>query len=216
MSVGLSITFKDFAKPAVRGLSAAFEPAAINAVVGQAAAKTYQQHFIGLERTRANAIGGRRTNFYGKAAKATNFAVVPDGVVISVNQTGIAQRFYGGKIVPKAGKKFLTIPAIPAAHGHTAADFDLELVYGLNGEPYALARPDYRARDQAASGQRPSRGLLKKKREIVFWLEKSVTQKADPTVLPYDDLVLRDVGRAVDSYTKRNWKGLSPATGGDN
>lgn len=58
----------------------------------------------------------------------------------------------------------------PAAHGKRAREFsDLEVVFGAGGRPVALARK--------ASGKRTLG-------EVYFRLVKSVTQAADPAVLP--------------------------------
>jgi hypothetical protein len=97
-----------------------------------------QDHLGALDANRANQLGGKRTHFYAAAARGVSYATGSEGVDISIHQTGIAQRYFGGTIKP-VNSKYLTIPADPESYGHRAGEFNnLMLLWGKNG-PYALA-----------------------------------------------------------------------------
>lgn len=81
----------------------------------------------------------------------------------------------------------------PSAHGKTAREFgDLELVFGLGGQPIALAR---KAKGKRRFG------------EIMYLLLKSVTQAADPAVLPsmeaLGDSILPELDKYIGLLTAR-------------
>lgn len=182
MSVAIKIAVADQATPVVRAVSRTLAPAAINPVIGRSARNTIREHFFGLNSSRPNQLGGRRTNYYTGAGRGTQFQIVSESeVVVSVNQIGIVQRFYGGTITPKASK-YLTIPVHPAAHGKRAREFDLELVFGPGGRPIALA---------TKGGKKSRVG------EIYYRLVKSVTQQPDRTVLPDNELIVRRINKDV-------------------
>lgn len=200
MSIAISINVRDTGTRVARALGVALRPERIAPVVGRSAHNTIRTHLFGKNQTSPNALGGRRTNYYAQAARATQFQIVGDSAVVSINQVGIAQRFFGGKIVPRTSK-YLTIPVHPAAHGKRAREFDLELVFGPGGQPVALAT-------KATSGSTvDGRGRIRKSAvrtgEIMFRLVKSVTQQPDPTVLPYDELIEARIDRDVGAYIDR-------------
>lgn len=191
--LGLTITVSGEGGAVPRRVLGALAPARLNPVIGRAAANTYRSHFFALNKSRPNRLGGKRTNYYAGAARATSFALQGDDtVVVSVNQIGIRQRVFGGTIKPR-NAKFLTIPVAPEAHGKRAREFgDLELVFGQGGQPIALA---HKAQGKRRYGM------------ILFRLVKSVTQQPDPTVLaPRKDVVAAiktAVTATVDRATRR-------------
>lgn len=198
MSVGIHIDVTDTARPALARVRGVLQSSQLNPVVGRAVRNVYRSHLFRLDRERPNALGGERTNFYAQAARGTSFTVDPDGVTISIASIGIAQRFYGGVIRPKAAK-WLTIPAAPEAHGKTARQFDLELVWNSDRKPVALATKN----TLSMSITRNAQGEVVKRqtgnaRKIMFWLRKSVTQNPDPTVLPPKDEVAAAAVTAID------------------
>ena len=166
LSVRINVT--DTATPALRRLEAGLQPARLAPIIGRSARNATREHLFAKDAT-GNRLGGRRTHYYGTAARGTNFTTEGDTVVVSIPQIGIRQRYYGGTIKPKTAK-YLTIPVHPTAHGKRAREFsDLEVVFGQGGRPIALAR--------RASGKRTLG-------EIYYRLVRSVTQAADPAVLP--------------------------------
>lgn len=193
MSVGLLINAQNTAGPAAKAVSRAIMPAQLNPVIGRSVRNSVREHLFALNGSRPNQLGGRRTNFYTGAGRATQFQVLSDThIEVSSNHVGIAQRYYGGTIKPKKGK-YLTIPARAEAHGKRAREFpDLEVLRrGGVGEPFALARK--------INGQ----GGAKGGGEILFWLKKEVTQRPDPTVLPTTDVMATAVQTDTTAYTNR-------------
>lgn len=159
--IGIRIAVTDTATPALRRLHAGLQPARLAPIIGRSARNAAREHLFGKDAA-GNRLGGRRTHYYGTAARGTNFTTEGDTVVVSIPQLGIRQRYYGGTIKPKTAK-YLTIPVHPAAYGKRAREFsDLRVLFGRGG-PYALARKDG---------------------TVLYRLAKSVTQAADPTVLP--------------------------------
>lgn len=211
--IGIQITkIRDSVNPVMKRLAAGLQPAALQPIIGRSATNTIREHLFALNASRPNQLGGTRTNFYASAARGTQFKVAGDHVIVSINQVGIAQRFFGGTIRPRVAK-FLTIPVNPKAYGHRAAEFDLELVFGLGGQPVALALKGNRATSsrQTKSGKTVTTSSGHRAGEIMFRLARSVTQAADPTVLPSDDLINSRALRDIDSYVGRL---VDRATGG--
>lgn len=205
MTVAITVTVPlDSATPALRSLIDGLRPEQLQPVVGRAARTVYRDHLIGLNASRANALGGPRTGFYLKAAQGTSFTAEGDHVIIAIASVGIAQRYFGGTIRAGqngSGAKYLTIPASAESHGKRASEFnDLELLWGRNG-PYALARRHatlIRIARRNATGTRKVGSRGEQGGEILFWLKKEITQQPDPTVLPDSTTVgaavLRDLG----------------------
>lgn len=144
----------------------------------------------------ATRLGADRTHFYGGVARGVQFPVSEgaDSISVSINNVGIAQRYFGGPIETK-DKKWLTIAAVAEAYGRPANSF--------NNLRFVLFRPDLAALIEKAPGKpslgkrtrRTAKGIIKqvgetnddKKPRVIYWLKKQVTQAADPTVLPTDE-----------------------------
>ena len=92
----------------------------LNTAVGKAFEKTLRTHFRFLDR-RPNKRGWKKSHFWQKIASDTVFAGADESkaVVTIGNSSGskFAAKVFGARIVPKAGKKFLAIPAIEADTG---------------------------------------------------------------------------------------------------
>ena len=209
MSLALQITTTGQAPRVVTAIARAVQTERITPIVGRSAVNTIRTHLFGVNNSRPNALGGRRTNFYATAARGTSFAVVPDGVVVSISNVGIRQRILGGTITPKPGKKFLTIPATAEAYGKRASEFDdLVVVFGAGGRPIGLAHALFR-RTRAPVKALPARlrvGVTKQIGQhggMVFWFAQSVTQKGDPTVLPYPEQIYSQARKDVAAFVQR-------------
>lgn len=183
MSIGLGLDLRDNLSPVVARLRGGIGNDRLGPVIGRAAVNAYRKHFFGLNAARPNRLGGKRTNYYAQAGRGTQYQVVPDGVLVSINQIGIRSQYYGGTIRAKKAK-FLTIPVHPAAHGKTAREFDLEVVFGPGGRPIALATKGTLRREitQTATGRIRSRNVGRRG-EIYFLLKQSITKQPDPSVL---------------------------------
>lgn len=221
MSGGLSIAvdLRGNAPEAVRALGQGLQPARLQPVAGRAARNVIRTHLLGVNRTRPNALGGPRTNFYASAARGTQFRVQGDTVIVSINQVGIALRYFGGTVRPRL-RKYLTIPAIPEAHGKRASEFN-GLSFAFERHPrFGVMMP---ALVQGAAsllgfrrGPRGTRARFigERRRRVVFWLVKSATFKADPTVLPHDEQIAAAAASAINDYARLLWQRRQPPAPG--
>lgn len=214
----------DSATPAVQSLRAGLAPDQVNPIIGRSARNTYRTHLFGIDGQRANKLGGARTNFYASAARATQFRVQGDLVIVSINQVGIGLRYFGGTVRPKV-KKYLTIPAVAEAHGKRASEFP-ELKFALVPDPKtgrlraALVRRGANIVSLISTRRAGGRTITSRREAgayVMFWLVKQATFQPDPSVLPYPELVEAEAARAVDAYAKLLWERRNPSpAGGDN
>lgn len=138
-----------------------------NKVAGRDVANLLRRHFSKLDNSRANKLGGRRTHFYAQLARSVRQDISGDTVRVSAINVGIAQRYFGGTILPK-NSRWLTIPVSPAAYGKRAREFD-SLRYQKTKNGAAL--------------------IDNESNKIFYILVKSVTQKADRSVLPTEEKI---------------------------
>jgi hypothetical protein len=191
--MSFTIEIRDRATPAIRGARGELQLAGVKPAIGRAVLR--------LNASRANPLGlsgepagDPRSNFYAQAARSARYDVLTDGVLVSVSQAGIRQRREGGEIVPR-NVKYLTIPAIAEAFGRRAAEFDNLVIMWrrLAGQtrPVALveATPFTRGIKTDRVGGR-----------VFFWLVKSVSQKADPSVLPTDQEMIDAANAGANEY----------------
>lgn len=179
MSIGVSIDLRDTARPTLTGLRTFLGSSSINELVGRRAVSVHQDHLRAVDSARPNALGGQRTHFYSAAAEGTSFRVESDGVTVSIASVGIAQRYFGGTIIPKR-KKFLTIPVHPLVYGKTAREFagKLKVRFGRGRVPVALVMKD--------SGV------------TMYLLRRTITQAGDSTVLPTPESVTSAVVETLE------------------
>lgn len=201
--IAIEINVKQDLRGRLSRLSAAIEPARLAAVAGRTGRNVVRSHLFALNASRPNQLGGKRTNFYTGAGRATQFTVQGDTAVISINQVGIRQRFYGGTIRPKT-RKYLTIPVHPDAHGKRASEFKgLIVIFGQEGQPVALARPRFRPRKRGFVGP-----PVAEIGDVLFRLVRKVTQKPDPAVLPLPDQlygpIISEINTSIDRATGGN------------
>lgn len=213
--VGVKISFKgNHGLAATRKRIA--DPKALLNVAGRAGRNVTQKHLREKNRTSPNKIGGKRTNYYAKAADAVNYRILnDDAVIVSINQIGIALRFHGtaglpgGRLRPVSAE-FLTIPAAPEAHGRRAREFsDLQVGWAfdpkLGRERMALVRREatllvYKRRKVDGVSRRVALPGAKQGGEAVFWLQRSVKMAGDDTVLPDETTLIERVVAAVEEY----------------
>ena len=156
---------------------------------------------------RGNKHGWPSTHFYAHAAAGTIARAEVGVAEVTISQVGFAQRYFGGRIVANGNSslcgrgKFLSIPVNAESYGHRACEFEgLKLV--RLGRISALIRPDEVAFGRRKAGAKrlnksketafPLRpGQEKPPGTVLFLLVKSVNQKADPTVLPPDEKLLK-------------------------
>lgn len=205
MSLSIKIELRDKSISELEELEMNLQPKEVNTAVARGGQNFLKAHFYKLDSQRANQMGGKRTHFYGQAARSVTQEIVTDGVLFSINQVGIRQRLEGGTILPKGsnpktGKKiqYLTIPARAEAYGRRAGEFNnLSVLWGKNG-PVALV-------ENYATKVRKTKKGLKSGGEtgglVMYWLVPKVAQKKDPSVLPTNEelraALLQEVRKAL-------------------
>lgn len=199
-----SIDIKDGVTGVVSRYQESLRSGRLNPVMGRAVVKQLQNNFRKLNGSRANQMGGARTNFYEHAAKSTQFLATVDEIRVSVNQVGVRQRLEGGLIRPVKGK-YLTIPAVSEAYGKRAREFpNLRLAFGRGHKVIGLEEAPATI---VGRGKKGYRAAGSQGGRIIFWLVKSALQKADPSVVPSDGeltaTALQAAGSALERLAKR-------------
>ncbi len=175
------------AESKLQAVELALGPSRLNAIAGHAVLNLVKAHLVDRDQV-GNAMGGRRTHFYRKAAQGTHEDHDDDQATITISATGFAQRLYGGTIAA-VNKRFLTIPLAQEALGRRASDFSDAFVCVIHGQLYI-------ARKRTA---KVGKGSL----DLLFKLVRSVYQAPDRTVLPTDDQIATTARTAVDSFIAR-------------
>lgn len=191
MSVAINIE-RDTASPWLAQLRREVTPQRMAAKLGPRCTRLLQRTFLKLG---TNERGWPTTNFWARAAKATNWQPGDGYLLVGTNQIGVRQRYFGGDIRP-VNAKALTIPASKEAYGKRAGDFG-NLVFKLLLDPESgKLRPALTERagsKQLAWGRKKKDGsrpvkVVSQATGLVplFWLVRSVHQKGNPAVMPTD------------------------------
>lgn len=166
-----------------RAIAGGLQPRRVNAVVGRAAAEKTRAHLYALANTRHRGLGS--LNFWEDAADSVRFGTAGGNVEVRVEKAGAAQRFYGGTIEPvNSSHLWIPIPGSEAegrAPGEYSGDL-IPIISALTGKGVALHKVS----------EKP-----------LFALVKSVTQKADDSVLPTEDEYAEVAAEAVDALVER-------------
>lgn len=214
---GVSILV-DEATPLLERVKTAAAAQGIALAGARAVAGLVKEHLYGLDAQR-HTFGN---HYYRQAGDSVTTAKVPAGAVVSITQIGIRQRLFGGTIRAK-NAKLLTIPAHPDAVGKRAREFnDLDFSFQVNPktgslQPCLVRRAQttlrYSRRKAKDGGVKVSvRAVATLQPEVMFWLTPSVTQEADPTVLPYAEQMQL---RAVQAMGRRFQRLQGRAGGGE-
>lgn len=194
---GLSINVsRDDLSPLLARLGNEARLGGLTDVMGRAAGNLVKDWLYDLDSQRHRY--GR--NYYRGAADSVTVTSSPVGAVISITQVGFRQRVQGGVIRPKAGKKFLTIPAAPEAYGRRAGEFSaLEMRYVMDESGHlrpALVQRAHttlkfvnRRRKDGTVSLSVKPGALNEGK-VMYWLVRQVTQRADSSVLPAPGLII--------------------------
>jgi hypothetical protein len=180
-------------------------------VMGRVLAQTIRNHFVELSHDSAHhetsqALGAKPTGFYERATQGVQQPQIEsDGVSVSIDMEGLAQRVFGGTIEAEPGH-FLTIPARAETYGKRAGEFDnLRLIVfgatGLAALVQATKTPFKRRR-----GEVKSYSVTEDEGGVYFWLVRSVTQAPDPTVLPSEDEMVDPTIKAAQDYLDLIWQ----------
>lgn len=214
MSTGVVI-LRDTASPLVSRLRSALRIEGMAMVIGRAERNLFRDHLFKLN-TQRHRPGGR--NFYTQAGRSVQAKHLGGAIILSISQAGFRQRLLGGRIAPRAPRRFLTIadPGM-AGYGKRAAEFnDLDVGRALNPKTgrmqWALIRRAstalrYRkvlreSNGYMVHGTRIVRGKSQLA-EPVFWLVRSVNQKPDRSVLPSDAQILNTANDAISTRLRR-------------
>jgi hypothetical protein len=162
-----------------------------------------------LNSSGANALGGKRTNFYSAAAKSVEAPTVAGGrAQVLITKIGLAQRWLGGTIKAGAGissktglaTRYLAIPARSEAYGRAPSEFnDLSFIPTRRGGALVQA---------LQTGVKFAKKGVKRGSEagglVMFWLVSQVTQRPDPSVIPSQEEFETEVERAVNDFVSRH------------
>lgn len=170
------------------GITAEEVAGTINAGIKQ----LFVDHFLSMNAVRPNKLGGKRTDYWSRAASETYVSNSGPEVVVQVRQVGVRRHLLGGPpITPKGTSeitgraiKFLTIPIHPSAHGRTVGQLRAQ---GVNLYPAGGA-----IRQQIGDKRAESDPKL-------FALAKRTkAAQPDPSVIPTVDEIARAADEALN------------------
>lgn len=199
MSTSLSFLL-DEVTPLLERVKTFAQAQGIALVAARAVGGLVKDHLYGLDAQR-HRYGD---HFYRQAGDSVTALADQRGAIVSVTQLGFRLRFFGtsglpgGALRPKNGT-YLTIPAAPEAYGHRAREFnDLDFAIVENPDTGSL-QPALVRRAQTVIKHRrvktkegvtfKATAVMSLLPAVMYWLTRSVTQAADPTVLPYSELM---------------------------
>ena len=138
-----------------------------------------------LKNLGTNKRGWPSTGFWEAAARDTIAIVQGTQITLRCQKVGVRQRAMGGTVTPKNAKA-LTIPISPVSYGRRASEFPgLFLLRTARGS-YLVQKGDTSAPAARGLGgnraRRRAAGL-----NFLFKLAASVTQEADPRVIPSNE-----------------------------
>lgn len=163
--------------------------------VGPAVRLLTETHLAGLG---TNKRGWPSTGFYEKFARNVRWLPDANGVAVAIlpalvngRTVSLAQRVYGGTIVPVTARA-LAIPISPVSYGKVPSDFPgLFMIKTPKGAYLVQSGNLINERTGAIAGVGREAGGNSGRRiratlNFLFRLQASVTQDADPDVLPTD------------------------------
>lgn len=208
--ITLQLDLTDKATPALRQLLADVKPGGgLGLVMGRALADTLKSHFRARNSSQPNKLGGKRTNFWTAVAGTVQNPVVATGEVsVAVSHPHIAQKVFGGRIVP-TNKKALAIPVHAKAHGVTARDMpNLAFIFGKKGKPGTVGYLVEGQLHTILRGKRKGQQVMQAKPggAMMYVLRKWVDQQTDPLALPETSVMLDEVAKAAKSFLNRPGK----------
>ena len=219
----------------IRGITSGVSFREGESYIGEAVVGFLKEHFLNLSYQRHRGFTAR--SFYSEAAKSVKqeFGAAentPSGIdiLVKVNHPGLAVRYFGGTITAGKGPscvtgkltKYLTIPAIPEAHGKSSACYFGKLKFVKFGKgpdaPAALIEEEPKSATVAATGKKVRgkkwQGMFGQKnkpmslgRRVFFWLAKSTTHRPDPSVLPPLQAIEDIAAKAAKEWLERKFMG---------
>lgn len=207
----MAIKISDGATPMLQALLAKLHPTDVANTVGYTVKEMTVAHLKEYDANHPNKFGASRTHYYKGAADGTSLTVGGDTATISVNQTGILQRIYGGKIVPK-NAKYLTIPANAQAYAKKARDFPnlVPLIRRKNGVVRAVALAEATT-TPLLKGFRKSGEIRRGKvtvGRVYFWLVLEVNQIGEPGIVPSREKVEQCIQDSLITSSKEEMESI--------
>lgn len=177
---------------AITDYKGAADPAEIANGMRDRVEKAVNAHFIAINSSKPNKLGGRRTNYWLMVGEESRTTVSGNGVSIVFPTIGFRRHVLGGPPIRPSGRtseitgkpiRFLTIPKHPAAHGQTVAKLRAQ---GIN-----LYR-DGGALKRSENGQRSEND------PVYFVLAKQTKAAApNPSLLPSNESLIKAAEEAV-------------------
>ncbi|MCC6356915.1 MAG: hypothetical protein IT577_23765 [Verrucomicrobiae bacterium] len=170
-----------------RALKSITSPSGLPTVLGRAGANALRAHFRSRNRT-ANALGGKRTNFWSRVAEAVQSPRVEGrSISVHVSHPHIAAKLRKWTAVPRKRKR-LAIPVDAEGHGRSPRTFsDLTLAFRRKGGRLTLLL-----------GRMASEGQFK----AIYVLVESADIPEDPRALPERSTVAAALERAGAIYLR--------------
>lgn len=201
----LRANVRDHATPAIEAKIAQCKPARLRAIVGPALNSHVKRHLLANGK---NKRGWPSTNFWAQAARGTSwYANASDGLVtVVINKIGVRQRLYGGVIKPVRAKA-LAIPISPVSYGKLPSDFPGLFLLATKKGAFLAQRGE----TVAATGRKNKKGgdlggngrrRIKADLHILFKLQASVNQPADPSVIPTSDELMEVAMARIEEAVK--------------
>ncbi len=180
----------DFRLQAVRRALANREP--LHAKMATKATQLTRDYLISdTDHKTAQRLGATPTGFRAKNARAVQADWDNDAAIVRIpRSTGLGRAFSDITIEPKSGRKYLTIPDHAETYGRSVRDFpegtfEFAIFAGTRPSPVLIFAED---------GGRHLKG------QVGYWLRKTVTQKQDRTLLPFEE-DYREISRqAIVAY----------------
>ena len=158
----------------------------LNTAVGMGFVRSLRNHFKAQNR-RPNKRGWRKQGVWNKIAADTTFAGANEtSATVSISNPIIKAKIFGARIKPKAGKKFLAIPAIEARYGTMPSALDEELQFK-------------RTRKGGILGKIKADGTM----TVHYWLVRSANIPRDADALPKPETVAEDAKIEISKYIGR-------------
>lgn len=200
--MSFTVRVTDEASPVLQRLGATLTSGEIENAMGRGASTRIQRHLFGLNSTRPNQLGGKRTNFWSACARGTSYTSQPGSATVTISQLGFRQRLQGGEIRAR-NVKYLTIPAVAEAHGRRARSFS-NLRFGFAENKYGNLMPALlkAAATRSPKGRLKGKDAKKNIGNVMYWLTPRVFQKSDPTVLPKESEIVDAALRGADLYLR--------------
>jgi hypothetical protein len=185
----------DTASPLLSKLAAgARRKAELNEAMGNRVQSLTRDHLVAYGLGHPNKLGGRRTNYWGRAAQDVMapevMSITDANATMTLSTPGITRAFQDIIVRPGTktpGVKYLALPARAEAYGLKPREIPgLVLFWFGKGKPGGLAEgvPVTRTHDTKrgkAGSTYLTPGL------VMFWFAKQATQPQDRSLLPSDE-----------------------------